>query len=559
MATPAASMKTTSDKTTSNTKTAQDATAFALGLTPDIYNLFRMGEELAHKIAYHPIQTNSTLYVYIGELNRKLKHFVYQLQVDNPGLVGYILCPTVLSKELKDKIDIKILFKGTSDLPSLLRDIIEHGGAGNESFHANKKTMIAQINKVLKYYKAELTSKGIVLNQLEFSITIAGHSLGAADAQRLLFALKEAIAQNLGCPNIEDGVIATERDQLNDIIKLRLFTFNSTGASTTDNQQAEAVSGWITSKRNEPNSKFKLTTEVNIFYADGDGVQQSGDTHLLYRVSKEQALIRFVKASNKYKGQNYITQSEAFNTLIKVTSKIAINNMSNISIRNVALMGVVAGLGIYTCGLSNLVSGGLAALAGGLLQWRDYLESFNMLYSLAAGGYGSLITHRAYYFNLEHHELASNRPLDHMFTLYTNERPEEHELIKAQIQLKSGAANTVAKGISFTHGLLRCRRSPSNKTKTQPGTSIPQGSAANSSSSFSSGASSSTTGFASSSSSSSSASPTAGGTPLTWHLKLDADNLKKHQSEKETEKSAAVMAEYRLQQEILYKKVIQDF
>ncbi len=366
-----------------DSKIAQDATAYGLGLTPEIYRLYRMGENLAHIIAYKNLKMNEIIKVYIAEIQEEVEHIVYRLQVDHPGLVGYILCPTQFPKTLENKIDLKIIFRGTDifDYNCWLRNCTEAGGAGHESFHANKDTILTQIIQAFKHLKEQLTKLGIDLKQVKFSITIAGHSLGAADAQRLLFALKEAIAQNLGCEldiNI-NGVLPEERKELNDISKLRLFTFNSTGASIDDNQKAEAVSGWITSKKNEPNSKIKLETEINILYADGDGVQQTGDKHILYRASREQALVRFIKANNNQRGQHYIKAKETYGTILTLMRK----TMGYRGLKNLAFMGAGSLLGMYLYDF-NMLAGFFGLLGGTAIKIKDWYNMAKVIHSIGA-------------------------------------------------------------------------------------------------------------------------------------------------------------------------------
>lgn len=500
-------------------KTVEDAVAYGHCLEdPEVFQLYRMGEKLAHTIAYKPLKTNAIEKVYIAEIRKEIEHIVYKLAVDHKGLVGYILCPTEFPTELKNKIDLKIVFKGTDDLPSLLRDLTEAGGAGNESFHANKHRIIAQINQAIRELKTELRARSINLTDLELSITIAGHSLGGADAQRCLYILKEAIAENLNCPNIQNGVLETDRKELRNIVKLRLFTFNSTGVSLEDNQKSEAISGFITSiieeqnsKPKEPPTKIKLKTEINIFYAAGDGVQQTGDTHILHRVSSKQALIRFIKAGNIHEGQHYVTSQAALRTFLnEMRKQLALQGL-----KNLAFMGTAGLLATYGLGISIWGGGFLSLIGNATLRAKDWLDMAAIAHSLLAGGRGTYVTHTYHYFQGDFNAV-SDRPIDHSFKLWTNKTSKDHEDIQKQIGTKSTAANVAQTGISFGHRLI-CRRNLRSGFATKANAATAAAAAANSE------------------------------TPLTWQLNryLSADSLRRYQSEKAeaTRAAAATKAE----------------
>lgn len=441
---------------TPDQKTASDAAAYGHGLKPEEFRLFRMGEQLAHDIAYRGSKIGAEVDVYMAEMNATLKHSVHKLEVNHDGLVGYILCPKDCPKALENKIDIKIVFQGTDikSLSSLSRDFTEEEGAGYESFHRNKHNILIQINSAIAHLKDTLATQGVDIKKLEFGITIAGHSLGAADAQRLLLAIIQTIAENLGCIELGDryGI------PFNDIHSLRLFTFNSTGVSEDNNKAADAALGWITAEK-KTNSKIKLDTKIYIFYAAGDGIQQTGYTHLLHRASKELASIYFVKARNNQEGQHYITGKEVKKEIFNILKDEVFSQFTGY--KNLALIGG-AGVLMYAAGLGLWGSGFLSLIGNATRKAKSWYNIAKITHSTLAGAYGTFVTHTHHYFQGDFKSLY-DRPLDHSFTLYTNARPEEHNLIYKEIGIKSAAANLAHKGLSVSHRLM-CRRNP-KKTK----------------------------------------------------------------------------------------------
>lgn len=90
-------------------------------------------------------------------------------RVDTPeGLNAFILEP------VDKKSEIKVVFVGTKDLPGVVRDM-EDEAAGQESFEQHKDRVLAKLNEAVK----EIEDGSVKIN-------VIGHSLGGADAQRLV-------------------------------------------------------------------------------------------------------------------------------------------------------------------------------------------------------------------------------------------------------------------------------------------------------------------------------------------------------------------------------------
>lgn len=439
-------------------KHESDAAAFALGLTPEIYDQYKMAEELAHTVAYEDLNTNTTRPIYIAGIRKEIAHSVYKFQVNHAGLVAYVLCPIHFMKNHKNTVDLKIIFKGTNDLSSLQRDS-EHDAPGHVTFHQNKGTMLIQLNEIIKNCKSELRGKGIISDDLEFTLSIYGHSLGGGDAQRFMLAIMQAISQNLNASDqivlSEEGVNDEQRDQFNSIKKVVLHTFNSVGITKTDNHKAEQVSGFLTHKRHL--SCACPSFEVNIFYAGGDGIQQIADTHLLYRVSKENALVRFVKATNAFEGLHYFDMKDAKNLTIKVGKTIARNFLGK-----GIFTGIVVAGAAYTIGLTSLAGGAISLLSS---AWtlRSWFKTGSMLFSLAAGGYGTIVAHRAYYFRDSLQNLQQKN-LDQYFLSSVNDNVSGQAYIMKEVNIKATVVNKVYNVYSKTRRhLARCGKKSSHQ------------------------------------------------------------------------------------------------
>lgn len=413
----------------------QDATAFAMGLSPEIYDDYKMVEELAHEIAYAKLKTNDIIDVYIAGTRKKIPHIVYQFVVNHEGLVGYILCPTRFSKASGNKIDLKIIYKGTSDFASFQRDN-EAGSPGHESYYENESAMLVQANGIMKNCRTTLSKQGINAHHLEFTLTILGHSLGGGDAQRFMLSCMKVMAQILGVSgNIvkpEEGVPSHDRDQFNFVKKLVLYTFNSVGVTQEVNQKAEQLAGFITSKRKQDLTKLNL--EVNIFLAGGDAIQQIGDTHLLYRVSKESALVRIVKATNNLEGLCVVKSEDIKQLIFKAGQAILKNTLGK---------GIVAGVvcvgSAYFIGLTSLTGGAVALLSGGL-SLKNWYKTGVTVYGLVAGGYGTVMAHRTCYFTQSLDQLHK-KDLDQYFLSSVNDHAVGQHHIMREVQIKATTVN----------------------------------------------------------------------------------------------------------------------
>lgn len=458
-------------KTNSDVKHEHETelTGSALGLTPEMYAKYKMAEYLAHTLAYDKkLKTNMVIPVLVpnpthvatshsGTANCHLKeelHSVFRLTTSHAGLVAYLLFPNDFTKQNGNKIDLKIIFRGTeiTEWSSVKRDVVEEGGAGHQSYGINKKAILKQINAGIQHLLDTLTKRGVNCHLLELSLSIAGHSLGGADAQRCYLSIIEAIAQNQGISidvvRNSDGVEAQHRAHFNRIRKLSLHTFNTTGITRDDNHKAEQIAAFLA---NRTISKSHVDLEVNIFYAEGDGVQQTGETHLLHRVPANIATVNLVLAMNKYNGSHFITKAEFQDGAAKFVGKqIGFKGLEYVC------MGAAAGITLYTCGVGAALasitkfglspttwSGTVAAAAAAIYKVSDWYETGRILYSIGYGGWGTIRSHTNFYFTDHYTQLNTKKEVNLFFLSFSNKNAAEQKSIMEQVGKKCGLTNTL--------------------------------------------------------------------------------------------------------------------
>lgn len=98
--------------------------------------------------------------------------------LDKKGLVCMALVPVA---PRKDKIDVKVLFRGTHSIYSALVDF-EKYAAGYKSYRNYEVEVLKSLNSIVKQAKADTSKLGFTP---KISITAGGHSLGGALTQNL--------------------------------------------------------------------------------------------------------------------------------------------------------------------------------------------------------------------------------------------------------------------------------------------------------------------------------------------------------------------------------------
>ncbi len=188
------------------------------------------------------------------------------------GLVFYILSPTHPSDN-----EIKILFRGTRCFGSILRDL-EAYAPGHYTFQNSLPHLLSAFSKALQ---ATCKSHNTV------SVSICGHSLGAADAQNFCAALVRNIKL---CHELDgDHVDSDDAAAYKKIKTLRLSGFNAPGIT-------HAVAQAALTDLKILRQHDLLNVECYWLLAGGDLVQQVGQTMLFATASAGLAKIHMIKA-----------------------------------------------------------------------------------------------------------------------------------------------------------------------------------------------------------------------------------------------------------------------
>jgi hypothetical protein len=217
---------------------------------------------------------------------REASYYVRRLQTQNAGLVAHVLTPVNPTRSF----DVKVLFRGTDpgSLSSVARDL-ESNGAGSESFAKHKFTLLRQVNEMIKEKNP---------SNLPTALTVAGHSLGGADTQNFATAVMDSVANY--------GSLYPELAKLQ---KLTIFTANSAGVPQATAEQAAKLVADLAELRKE--GKTNLTIESYNKRVGGDGVQQTGETHILSNVPAEHAKVDVLKAHIGTEKRNLLSMATA--------------------------------------------------------------------------------------------------------------------------------------------------------------------------------------------------------------------------------------------------------
>ena len=230
-------------------------------LTDDVHTIYINSEYLAHELAYKEWLVDGL------ELNLhddiKQPYRVKAVKVPHQGLNCFILQPKL---ECKNK-EIFILFRGTKCIYSLFRDL-EPAAAGASSIALAMPHILQEVNNTIE----EIYSR-------EVYITVAGHSLGGADAQNCFLELmKEADANPVNFHKVR---------------RIHLTAFSSAGITQQAALEAEQVAIQL------KNTNKTLHLACYWLHAAGDLVQQTGQTSLLANVSSRIAEVHLLKASTQ--------------------------------------------------------------------------------------------------------------------------------------------------------------------------------------------------------------------------------------------------------------------
>ncbi len=168
------------------------------------------------------------------------------------GLNAYFLVPETV--QVSDETEIRLIFRGTKDRASVVRDL-ESSGAGFETMEIAASTIARQLLVIL----ASLSDHGRGVN-----VVIGGHSLGGADAQNFLAYLLGLLAA--------EASGAEPTSPLDSITNITLFTKCSAGVPKLAHERVCSAL-----------QQFEGgSVRVKIFHLKvaGDVVQATGDCHI---------------------------------------------------------------------------------------------------------------------------------------------------------------------------------------------------------------------------------------------------------------------------------------
>lgn len=274
--------------------------------TKNIQNALTMNrllhrEYLAHTLAYvdkdiegNTLADDTTIRIpSFSSIDGKLVDAtVHRIETGHDSLVGYIL-------EIDDHEHpprVEIVFRGTHNIASGHMDL-ESGGAGAQSYDEANERIISQINAVVEHLAVKTGGRVIIGS--------SGHSLGGALAQRCITDIACAMVQNdadtrisnkssttskinQACTNRiitlanKSGFAAKNRNHLNinNILKLELGAFNSTGVDDETYHQAHYFSEYLQNSfyGYKQGKSFSITADYCL--NSRDGVQQTGKKNI---------------------------------------------------------------------------------------------------------------------------------------------------------------------------------------------------------------------------------------------------------------------------------------
>lgn len=202
-------------------------------------------------------------------------------RVETPeGLNAFILQPIFVPEG--ETPEVKVIFAGTADKEGVVRDL-DKKAAGHESFKSHKHDLMHELNMAV----ASITGDDV-------RISVIGHSLGGADAQRMALKITQAVAFPGKPEDAMQGVLAdsyfSEKPYYpalkNKNITLHLGT--NSAPRLTEKQCEKFAKNLEIATKNSNNGFNPLKFEATVFCMDKDIVPRCGKKHLLTQEETEE-------------------------------------------------------------------------------------------------------------------------------------------------------------------------------------------------------------------------------------------------------------------------------
>jgi len=288
---------------------------------------FMYGEYLGHHLAYqqnNPLYPDET-YIYLpSEVfeSSQLPAFDKQYQIQkiypqDQGLVAMLLIPVNLKKG--EPADIKVLFRGTKDAASAVRDC-EVGGPGHESIELQKAKLLGAVSKAI----------GEIQSDHAVSITCAGHSLGGADAQNMTVFLLNALAELKEYNTTTTGLSKKELAPFARVKKLNLHIQNAAGIPQKNKNIADGCAAFLNTLGHQ------LEIDCHINYHKGDLVQRTGEAHLFQEKDPRLTHVNVRRRMLYVSSVHALSQKTSF--ALSLATSIAIGSMGTLIMPVIAML-----------------------------------------------------------------------------------------------------------------------------------------------------------------------------------------------------------------------------
>jgi hypothetical protein len=296
-------------------------------------------EMLAHVLAYHvsnEVNPGANSYNVLDDDGVSRKYRAIKIFTKDPGIVAFAFVPNDA-----DNSRMHVVFRGTSDLNSVIRDL-EYGGAGHESFFGSEDEILQQINGLVGAVHQRLNSpvhdshehrnKRIKFSDKKIKLSVSGHSLGGGDAQNCAALIIKAMAHNLdeshGTFRYNKTFNKQIRKNFNHVESLKIAHLNSVGVTNKVAQECAQDVKFLAEKSNGEN---KIDISLHALRVANDRVQDTGQSNILNDISPEYAKVEILHARIRDQAPWYSTKDFlTFLANILIKSLPVFNGLSNL-------------------------------------------------------------------------------------------------------------------------------------------------------------------------------------------------------------------------------------